>query len=481
MKEITRIHLAKIPYEIELDAKKQLEKYLNELSKFADEEVLKDVEIRITEILAESGVHENGIIARAEAEKIRAQIGEPEVFKGEDFEESSNEASKTNENSSKIKKTYFEKLKGRKLYRIRENSIIDGVCAGLAEYFGIETTWMRIFAFISIFLTGGFTILLYVILAIIVPTAKSANDILRLRGEDISADAIRKINEEFDFEKTKLRNKRVLSILGILLGIGSIAAATAGVAMLVAGNFALQETFSNGSALGINDNYRLLLVILSNLAGAVFVIFCLTLTSVGFSRKFSRMHFVALMMCLALGASSAVGFGTIAWDSTKKANDKISKSFKLSTVKIKTEDLSKITKIENATNFEIEYIVSDQRKIEIGEYKIFEQDLAKNTKFEFNGDSLRIFSNQARKAWTFGGDAYKIRIYGPELSRIVTDWRFEYHLSKTQTTPLEVVSRNVHHSDFDIRGTGSVQDLKVFERDNYGNLVVKKEEATDEN
>ena len=56
MKEITRIHLAKIPYEIELDAKKNLQKYLDELRKYSDEEIFEDVEIRITEILAESGI-----------------------------------------------------------------------------------------------------------------------------------------------------------------------------------------------------------------------------------------------------------------------------------------------------------------------------------------------------------------------------------------------------------------------------------------
>ena len=43
MKEITRIHLAKIPYEIELDAKKNLQKYLDELRKYSDEEIFEDV------------------------------------------------------------------------------------------------------------------------------------------------------------------------------------------------------------------------------------------------------------------------------------------------------------------------------------------------------------------------------------------------------------------------------------------------------
>ena len=55
MKEITRIHLAKVPYEIEIDAKKVLQKYLDELKKYsADEDIFSDVEIRITEILSEN-------------------------------------------------------------------------------------------------------------------------------------------------------------------------------------------------------------------------------------------------------------------------------------------------------------------------------------------------------------------------------------------------------------------------------------------
>ena len=37
MKEITRIHLAKIPYEIEIPAKKQLEKYLKDLKIYSSD------------------------------------------------------------------------------------------------------------------------------------------------------------------------------------------------------------------------------------------------------------------------------------------------------------------------------------------------------------------------------------------------------------------------------------------------------------
>ena len=108
MKEITRIHLAKIPYEIENDAKKDIEKYLNALRKIADDSIFADVEIRITEILSDIGVEANGVITKEDVEKIRAQIGEPEVFEGEGDEDTIN-----NDNRS-----YFERLKAKKLYRI---------------------------------------------------------------------------------------------------------------------------------------------------------------------------------------------------------------------------------------------------------------------------------------------------------------------------------------------------------------------------
>ena len=63
MNEITRIHLAKVPYEIEIDAKKVLQKYLDELKKYsADEDIFSDVEIRITEILSENKIINGGII-----------------------------------------------------------------------------------------------------------------------------------------------------------------------------------------------------------------------------------------------------------------------------------------------------------------------------------------------------------------------------------------------------------------------------------
>lgn len=56
----------------------------------------------------------------------------------------------------------------RRLYRKREGQIVAGVCAGLADYLGIDVTIVRlVFAALTIF--GGAGVLLYVIAWAVVP------------------------------------------------------------------------------------------------------------------------------------------------------------------------------------------------------------------------------------------------------------------------------------------------------------------------
>ena len=56
-----------------------------------------------------------------------------------------------------------------RLYRCRHDRRLAGVASGLAEFFDLDPTLMRLLWFVSIFVTGGLSILLYLGLAIIVP------------------------------------------------------------------------------------------------------------------------------------------------------------------------------------------------------------------------------------------------------------------------------------------------------------------------
>ena len=56
----------------------------------------------------------------------------------------------------------------KKLKRSRRERMLAGVCGGLAEYFNVDPTWVRLL-FIVLLLLGGSAILIYLVLWLIVP------------------------------------------------------------------------------------------------------------------------------------------------------------------------------------------------------------------------------------------------------------------------------------------------------------------------
>ena len=56
----------------------------------------------------------------------------------------------------------------KRLYRSREKRQVAGVCAGVADYLGVDATLVRI-AWVLFALAGGPGLLLYIIMAAIVP------------------------------------------------------------------------------------------------------------------------------------------------------------------------------------------------------------------------------------------------------------------------------------------------------------------------
>ncbi len=54
---------------------------------------------------------------------------------------------------------------GRRLYQDRENGIISGVCAGIAEFFAFNVTAVRLAALVSLFFFSLLTLAVYFILA----------------------------------------------------------------------------------------------------------------------------------------------------------------------------------------------------------------------------------------------------------------------------------------------------------------------------
>ena len=58
-------------------------------------------------------------------------------------------------------------MKGKKLYRSRENAMLAGVCGGIGEFFEIDPTLVRL-AWVVLGFCGGVGIWAYIIAALII-------------------------------------------------------------------------------------------------------------------------------------------------------------------------------------------------------------------------------------------------------------------------------------------------------------------------
>lgn len=76
-------------------------------------------------------------------------------------------------------------MNSKKLYRVEDSKMLAGVCGGVAEYFNIDPTIVRVlWVAASLFAGGG--VILYIIMAIIVP----------VKSEVIVANIVDKKSEE---------------------------------------------------------------------------------------------------------------------------------------------------------------------------------------------------------------------------------------------------------------------------------------------
>lgn len=76
-------------------------------------------------------------------------------------------------------------MNNKKLYRVEEGKMLAGVCGGVAEYFNLDPTLVRVL-WVAVCLFAGAGVILYVVMAIIVP----------VKSEVIVANIVDKKSEE---------------------------------------------------------------------------------------------------------------------------------------------------------------------------------------------------------------------------------------------------------------------------------------------
>ena len=185
MNKTVSISLAGFSFMIEEQAYEKLNNYLqalrNSLEKDEADEVMYDIEIRIAEIFREN-LDKREVVNSDDVEKVIAQLGTPEAIEGQSEENAGQETSQ-----EKTRKELFRDMKRGK---------IAGVCAGLAQYFGMDISLMRIiWILVFIFTVGFVSVVAYVILWMVLPEAETASDFLKMQGKPINFDSLKEAGQ----------------------------------------------------------------------------------------------------------------------------------------------------------------------------------------------------------------------------------------------------------------------------------------------
>ncbi len=208
MNRTITMNLSGIVFHIEEDAYDKLNKYLSTIKGYFKnsegcDEIMSDIEARIAEMLQGKVSSIKQAVLMADVESMIAVMGKPEDFAGD------NESTKTDTNSkqeSSANKDEDSSSRRRRVFRDPDDKILAGVCSGIASYFGFDPIWLRAAFAISFFVFGS-GLLLYIILIIIIPKAKTTAEKLEMRGEKVDINNIGKaVNEEFEEFKERVQD-----------------------------------------------------------------------------------------------------------------------------------------------------------------------------------------------------------------------------------------------------------------------------------
>ncbi|MFT4791573.1 MAG: phage shock protein PspC (stress-responsive transcriptional regulator) [Arcticibacterium sp.] len=199
MNKTLTINLANSIFNIDENAYNALQRYLEAVKKYltgtkGNEEILADVEARIAELFTEKMTTDKQVIILSDVEAIIQVMGQPEDYSiDEDIFDEHYKQPKT-------------KTQVKKLYRDPESKLLGGVCSGIGHYLSIDPIWVRLLFIIFLF-GGGFSVITYIILWIIVPEANTTAQKLDMQGEAANLSNIeKKIKEGFENVTEKVKN-----------------------------------------------------------------------------------------------------------------------------------------------------------------------------------------------------------------------------------------------------------------------------------
>jgi phage shock protein PspC (stress-responsive transcriptional regulator) len=194
MKITVSINLGGYSFNIDEDAYSELKKYLRNLElHFAGEEssseILSDIETRMAELFRTKLTSYKQVIDMKDVQQVMTVLGTPEDI---------------SDNEGPTLRDKFSAPGYHRMYRDPDHRVIGGVCAGIAAYWNIEL-WVVRLIFLVLALMG-FGILIYLILYIVLPEAKTTAEKIAMKGNPVNIHNIKdSVKQEFDTVRKNMK------------------------------------------------------------------------------------------------------------------------------------------------------------------------------------------------------------------------------------------------------------------------------------
>ena len=197
--------------------------------------------------------------------------------------------------------------------RDTQQGVLGGVCSGLAAYFGIDVVLVRLIAVGLLFVSFGTAVLVYIVLWLVVPEAKTAADKLQMRGEPVTLDSLK------NFSMGEIAGRDIVSngseivrkCIGITTGVVALIMMADFLIALVVGGW------SGFSIIGLLDGftaqpYVLGMLISLIVGGIALVLLCGLFATMALTWRTRRSVVLSILAALIIGSfaiSSTAIFG----------------------------------------------------------------------------------------------------------------------------------------------------------------------------
>jgi phage shock protein PspC (stress-responsive transcriptional regulator) len=188
MKLTLSINLGGYSFNIDDDAYEELKRYLKNLEfHFAQEEssseILSDIEARISELFRSKLTSYKQVITIEDVRNVISVLGTPEDI---------------SDHEARSGKEKFSSPGYHRMYRDPDRRMIGGVCAGMGAYWHADP-WIVRLIFLILTMMGGIGIIIYLILYIVLPEARTTAQKIEMKGEPVNIHNIKDtVKKEFD-------------------------------------------------------------------------------------------------------------------------------------------------------------------------------------------------------------------------------------------------------------------------------------------